>query len=128
MVDVNYLAILAAAVVSMIIGSLWYGPLFGKVWMRLSGVTMESIDKAKARSMGKTYLLAFIGSLVTACVLSRFISSGISVVFLLWLGFIAPIYLASVLWEGKPWKLWLLNNAYYLVTLLAMALVLRAWA
>lgn len=31
------LAVVLAAVVSMIVGWLWYGPLFGKQWMALMG-------------------------------------------------------------------------------------------
>lgn len=38
--DINWLAILAAAS-SLVIGFLWYGPLFGKAWMKESGMTEE---------------------------------------------------------------------------------------
>lgn len=41
MVPVNYLAILVAAVLSMVLGFLWYGPLFGKEWTKLMGVTLS---------------------------------------------------------------------------------------
>lgn len=41
-----------------------------------------------------------------------------------WLGFIAPVTLGVVLWEGKPWKLWVLHNAYYLLALLVMGVIL----
>lgn len=44
-----------------------------------------------------------------------------------WLGFVAPVTLGAVLWEGKHWKLWFLNNGYYLVTLLLMGAVLALW-
>ncbi|MDO8510396.1 MAG: DUF1761 domain-containing protein [bacterium] len=44
-----------------------------------------------------------------------------------WLGFIAPVTLGSVLWEGRSWKLWFLNNAYYLVTLVVMGIILALW-
>jgi hypothetical protein len=33
--SVNFLAILAAAVANLLLGFLWYGPLFGKPWMKL---------------------------------------------------------------------------------------------
>lgn len=36
-VDINYLAVIAAGVASMVVGSLWYGPLFGRKWVALSG-------------------------------------------------------------------------------------------
>ncbi|MDO8488446.1 MAG: DUF1761 family protein [bacterium] len=40
MVPVNYLAILAAAVLSMVLGFLWFGPLFGQTWMKLMGLAL----------------------------------------------------------------------------------------
>ena len=46
----------------------------------------------------------------------------------MWLGFIAPVTLGSVLWEMKSWKLWILNNAYYLVVLVVMGLIFTLWA
>lgn len=44
-----------------------------------------------------------------------------------WLGFIAPITLHSVIWEGKSWRLWLLNNGYNLVSLVLIGIVLASW-
>ena len=47
---VNYLAVLVAAIVSMVIGGLWYSPLlFGNVWMKLSGITQKDVEKAKKK-------------------------------------------------------------------------------
>ena len=31
--DLNYLAIVVAGIVPMIVGALWYGPIFGKRWL-----------------------------------------------------------------------------------------------
>jgi hypothetical protein len=138
-VPINYLAVVVAALASMVIGSVWYGPLFGKTWMILSGITPERMDSAKASGMGKTYLLAFVGSLVMSYVLAHAlvfaaayfkmsgIPAGLMCGFWNWLGFIAPVTLGAVLWEGKSWTLWLLMNGYYLLTLLIMGMILSAW-
>jgi hypothetical protein len=135
-VPINYPAVVVAAIANMIIGFVWYGPLFGKTWMKLSGITP---DPAKASSMGRSYLLAFVGSLVMSYVLAHAIvfgaayfemngvSAGLMCGFWNWLGFIAPVMLGAVLWEGKPWSLWLLMNGYYLVVLLVMGTILAAW-
>ncbi len=37
-IEVNYLAIIVGAVFSMILGAIWYGPIFGKKWMEIIGV------------------------------------------------------------------------------------------
>ena len=136
-VDINYVAVLIAAIVSMAIGSFWYSMKgFGKQWMALSGITPDKINAAKAKGMQKTYAIAFVGSLVMSYVLAHFvdyagaatIARGAQAGFWSWLGFIAPVALGSVLWEGKPWKLYVLNNAYYLVSLMVMGALLTVWA
>ena len=50
---INYLAVLTAAVACFVIGGLWYSNLmFGKAWMKESGMTEE---KARQSSMLKVF-------------------------------------------------------------------------
>ena len=139
MVIINYFAVLGAAVAGMVIGFLWYGPLFGKLWIALSGMTAEQINAAKAKGMAKNYIFMAAGSLVMSYVLAHAlifssaytgaasVSGGFMVGFWNWLGFVAPVTLGTVLWEGKSWKLWMLNNGYYLVSLSVMGEILALW-
>lgn len=138
MVPINYLAVIVAAIASMVVGSLWYGPLFGKQWMKLMGVTKESMAGAKV-NMNKLYAIQALASLVMAFVLSHALvfasaylheeglSAGFQTGFWNWIGFVAPVTLGSVLWEQKSWKLWMLNNAHYLVSLCIMGVILALW-
>ena len=135
-VDINYLAVLISAVVSMIIGSLWYSPLlFGNAWMKAGGMTVKDMDKAKKKGMGKLYFAMFIGALVTAYVLAHFVQyvgasgffDGMEAGCWLWLGFIVPVLLGSVLWESKPIKYYLINVLYWLVNLTVVGGILAAW-
>jgi hypothetical protein len=125
---VNYWAVLVAALVSMILGMIWYNPkVFGKHWTKLSGV------KPKKEMDKKMMLIAFIGNIVMAGILSMFVIAGdlmigLKVGFYLWLGFIGTTTLGSVLWQGKPWGLWFLNNAYNLLNILVMAVIFVYWA
>jgi len=41
-----------------------------------------------------------------------------------WIGFVAPAMLGQVLWEQKPFSLYLINAGYWLVSFIAMAIVL----
>ncbi len=41
MANVHWLAVLIAPLLGFLLGGLWYGPLFGKAWMRASGVSEE---------------------------------------------------------------------------------------
>lgn len=135
-VEINYLAVLAAGVASMILGAIWYSPkVFGTLWMRLSGLTTEQLNAAKQKGMAKSYAIAFIGSLVMAYVLAHFadyaqattFSGALQLGFWTWLGFMATKSLGSVLWENRPVKLYVLNNAYDLVNLVVMAVILVLW-
>ncbi len=136
MVEVNYLAVFVAAVASMVIGGLWYSPLlFGKIWIKLSGMTEKQMAEAKKKGMAKSYILAYVGSVVMAYILAHFAKyagaatplEGAMAGFWAWLGFVVPVVLGGFLWEGKPAKLFVLNIAHYLVALLVMGAILAAW-
>ena len=136
--DINYLAVLVAGVINMVLGALWYGPLFGKSWMAMMGYTPESMA-AKKKGMGVRYLVTFIGSLIIAYVLDHGlifgnaylkmsgVSAGLMGAFWYWLGFLAVPMLGCVLWEGKSIKFYAINAGYYLVSLLCMGALLSAW-
>lgn len=138
-VPINYLAILVAAIANMAIGTLWFGPLFGKAWIKMMGFTHADMEKAKKKGMAGTYVIAFISSLVMACVMKHSLvfasaylgitgwSAGLQGGFWNWLGFMAPVLLGTVLWEGKSWKLWILTASYYLVALSVMGVILASW-
>lgn|SRR3989338_4054227 len=134
--DINYIAVLASAIAGMVLGALWYGPLFGKRWIKLMERSEKDIKKAKQKSMAKSYVGAFAGTLVFAYVLAIMIvnlgaatlAEGFVVAFLLWLGFIATSMLNSVIWEGKPVEIYTIGIGHYLVVFLAMSAILVFWA
>lgn len=133
---VNYFAVLVAAVANMAIGALWYSPLlFGKLWMTFSGLSEGRLAELKARGMGRLYGVNSIAALVMAFVLAHFVeiwgvfdmAGAAELAFWTWLGFIATIMLGSVLWEGKPILLYIINISYYLVSLFVMTGILAWW-
>ncbi len=136
-VVLHYGAILVTAIVAMALGALWYSPaVFGKMWMNLCGFTEKHMEEAKKKGMGKSMVLAFLAQLVMAYVLAHFVQyagaagsivGGLQAGFWIWLGFIATTLLNSVLWEGKPVKLYLLNIAHYLLVLLVSGVILAVW-
>jgi len=132
---VNYWAVIIAAVVSFFVSWIWYGPLFGNMWMRLSGYTKKNMTKDQKKGMGGKMVTALIAQLAMAFVVAVLISSiGISEItdviffaFLLWLGLIASIMIGSVLWDGKPMALFWLNSVHWLVIIEIMALIVSSW-
>lgn len=135
-VEVNFLAVLTAGIASMILGAFWYSPLlFGNLWMKFSRMKSSDLNKAKKKGIGKLYFISFITTLVTSLVLAHFVQyataetfgDAAQLGFWLWLGFIAPVTLGVVLWEGKSFKLWVINNAYQFISLMIMAAILVTW-
>ncbi len=136
-VPINYLAVIIAAVANIVLGFIWYGPLLGKPWAKLSGINM---DKRPASGiMARNMLIMIIGSFLMSWVLAHALifgnaylhtsgaSSGIMVGFFNWLGFVAPISIGVVLWENKSIKLWFINAGYYLISFCLMGVILAKW-
>lgn len=134
-VIVNLVAVLVAAIASMILGFIWYGPLFGKTWMNLMGYDPKNMDSMK-KGMLKMYALALISAFVMAYVLfhsyvfanaffgiDKF-TAGLMTGFWSWLGFVAPVQYGEVLFGGKTHKLFLINTGYQLVSLLVMGAII----
>ena len=132
-VVINYLAVLAATVLSNVLGMLWYGPLFGKVWMKATGKSMADMKKGGSPMMSMS--LNAVAILVLAYVLAHFIQyagaktpvDGMIAGFWVWLGFVATTSLATYLFEGRNIKLYYIYMGYQLVSLLLMGALLAAW-
>ncbi len=135
MVEVNYWAVLLAAISSMVVGSIWYLPnVFGKSWAKLAGLKMDK--KVSQGQMASMYVLTFIGSLITAYVLAHvsfianqffknsFFQDTLMTAFWLWLGFTAVRLMVHDLFEGRRKMLTVLNGIHELVTVMVMAFII----
>jgi hypothetical protein len=138
MPHINWLAAIAAALSTMVVGFLWYSPiLFAKPWMREMGY--DPNDKAKTEEMkkkaGPAYGASLIAAFVSALTLALFFAlmhvdnlhHGLEVAFHVWLGFVATVQLTSVLFMGQSMKLFAINTGYQLVSYLAMGTILSLW-
>mgnify|MGYP002630416251 FL=1 len=134
---INYLAVFVAGLIPMIVGSIWYGPLFGKKWMELEGKTEEEL-RAKfnpLKSYGVTFVFALLMAYVLLHVLNAFsdaygmsgLTAGIQGGFWVWLGFVLTIGWQQVAFSGQSLALWLINSLYNLVTLVCMGALLSTW-
>ena len=132
MYQVTFLPIVAAALANVIVGMIWYNPyVFGGAWMRLSGMTPEQVERGRRR-MPIHALAGFLASILIAYVMSYFgvawgVFDGVGALqlaFWCWIGFSAPVLLNSVIWEQRPFRLYLINAIYWLVAFMVMALAL----
>ncbi len=134
--SINWLAILAATLAAYVFGALWYSPLlFGKLWMKLNGLTKADAEKAKAKGMAVSYLLQFVATLVTSFVFAMILEmnvvegavSGLIIGFYLWLGFVATSSVGAVLWDKKSWSWFWLCSLNGLLTLWIIGAILALW-
>mgnify|MGYP001593097774 CR=1 FL=1 len=133
--DLNWWAVLVAALAAYILGALWYSPLlFGKTWLHLMGWSREQMEHHKKEAL-RGYLINFVATFVVAAVLAHVVyflnvvdwQEGLETGFWMWLGFVVTVQLGGVLWEGKKFALFLLNTGYNLASLLAMGVILAVW-
>jgi hypothetical protein len=136
-VDVNYITVLVTGIVGFIIGALWYSPvLFGKQWMEFSGISSKKMKEMKKNGMAMQMIIGFIATLLTSFILANFIVfagattalTGLKLAFWIWLGFVFPVQLGMVLWEGKSPNLLVINASHQLVMLIVMGTMLGLWA
>ena len=124
--------LVVAAIANVAIGMIWYHPkFFGSIWMRLSNITPEMAEKAK-RMMPLYSLAAFLAGMVAAYVMNYFgiawgvydIVGAVELGFWCWAGFVAPTMLGQVLWDHRPFTVYLINASYWLVSFVVMAVIL----
>lgn len=132
-VEVNWLAVVLAALSTMVVGFIWYAkPVFGNTWMSL--VKLKEKDTQEGAS--KAIVITVLVSLVTAYVLAHmiylsnsffgnsFLQDSLTTAFWVWLGFVAARFITHDAFEQRPMKLTALNAAHELVTFMVMGLVI----
>ena len=133
--DVNYLAVLVAALATFALGALWYSPaVLGKQWMHAHSYTPEKVA-AMRQGATRAYAVSFACYLVMAFVLSLLVdytgattaAQGLWLGFLAWLGFAATIGLTANMFSDKPIATYLIDAGYQLAYLLVMGVILAVW-
>ena len=132
--SINLVPVIAAALVNMILGMLWYSPyLLGKVWMKSMGKKPE--DSRSGASAGIMYVLNTITSLVFAYVLAHIVKyanlnnveQGAMAGFWVWLGFVVTTVLPVYLFESRPKILFILYIVYQFISIVMMGGILAIW-
>lgn len=130
MPEVNWLAVLAAAISAFLLGGLWYSPaLFMKSWQRGAGLTDEQL---KGGNAAKIYGGSFVLSLVAAATFAMFLGKlpvGVATAygFCAGLAWVAASFGINYLFERKPLSLWLVNGGYHTLQFTLYGLILGLW-
>lgn len=128
MANLNWIAILVAALAGFLVGGLWYGPLFGKAWMQERGLTEAELQQGNMMQIyGTTFLLSIVSAVFLGHLLAHFgdmsarstmmISVGIA------LGFIVPAIGTNYLFSRASIRLFGIDAGYWIAFYAAMGAV-----
>ena len=131
--DVNYLAVVVAAVVGMVIGAVYYSPrVAGRAWMAAIGKTEEDLRGANRPIL---FLFAAILTLLLATMLAAAIGwadvqtlgGGALVGLLCWIGFAIPLVGLVFMFEGRRPANLAITGGHYLIALVVKGAIIGAW-
>jgi Protein of unknown function (DUF1761) len=129
---INWLAVVAAALSTFLIGGLWYSKmLFGRAWMSVNNFHEAELARS---NMGKIFGFSLLFSLVMSVNLAAFLAGpkttatwGAMAGFLAGFGWVALAIATIALFERRSWKYVLINGGYMTVSFVVMGLILGAW-
>lgn len=129
---VNWIAIIVAAVVAIVIGFAYYSPqAMGNRWMAYLGTSRAQLGNPEPTGMGAGVLASLVNAWVLSILALNLGATGIDGGFLLgvlcWFGFMATITAAEVAFLKQPWGLWLVNNLHNLIVQIVMAVIVTIW-
>ncbi len=129
--NLNWFAIIVAAVSAFVLGGLWYSPiLFANRWMKETGITEETTKNA---NMTRIFSIGFILSLIASFFLAMFIGAnagggyGAMEGFMAGLGWVFTFMGISYLFESRTLAHFLINSGYSIVSLTVMGLIIGIW-
>jgi hypothetical protein len=131
MPQVNWLAVIAAALSMFVIGGLWYSPmLFARPWQRAAGLSDAAL---RSGNVPLIFGLAFVLSLLMAANLAFFLSgvadigAALGYAVAAGLGWAAFGLSVVALFERRPLSYHLINGGYLTVAFVARWRILAVW-
>jgi hypothetical protein len=132
---INIWELIVASISTFVVGFFWYGNfLFGKTWQKLSGLSDEDITTG---NMALIYGVAFILNFVAALFISIFTEIAMMLgtsaflaglfAIVLCIGFVATSFGVNFLFSRKPFKLYLIDVGYMVVSFFVMGMIIGAW-
>jgi hypothetical protein len=115
--DLDWLAVVVGAIVFMVIGWIWYGPLFGKQWSAGTGMPMDS-GMPSTDKIISTFVYSFVLSAAVNYfgALDDFEHAVVSAL-LLGIFVIGAATYSQVVWERRKTNVWVIDTLYVFVAI-----------
>lgn len=129
---INHIAVLICAVMSLVIGGLWWSPLlFADAWKKENGLTDEQIARSSPlKTFGLTFLLAWLMSYNLAFFLAAPGTTwqwGVIAGLLAGVGWVVAMFIVIALFEQRSWKYLAINCGYIAVYFAVIGFILGIW-
>ena len=126
--DINYLAVLVAWIVHIVMGLIWFRPeLFGNEWSKLTGKELKPAKKWLIPGLIGHLLMIFVLVILIKLTNSTTGFSGMLIGLLTWIGFVVPMESGELVWEKIPFRLFLLRTGNQLIGMAVSGFILGAW-
>ncbi|CAA9347613.1 MAG: hypothetical protein AVDCRST_MAG71-2616 [uncultured Lysobacter sp.] len=125
--DLNWIAVLLAAVSAFVLGGLWYGPLFKRAWCREAGIDPSTVRHPKL-VFAVAFLCSFLAALMFEVFLGRDASaaSGFGAGFVVGVFFVAMSFGINYAFSGRTVRLWTIDAGYHIAQFSLYGLILGA--
>jgi hypothetical protein len=135
--DLNWLAVLVAALAYFILGAIWFAPpVFGKAWIKASGAQMPERGQRPGAAI---YIGPLVGAIIAAVATGLLaaatqtdtVSEGLILGLVVGIGYALSVVLTTAIFEtSKPQKgVWfLITGLYHVVGVVLAALILALWS
>lgn len=128
--EVNFIAVLVAAVSTFLLGGLWYSKvLFGPAWQRAAGDARQPGDAHPARVFGLSFVFAVIAALAYALLVPPAANPGMAVTqgLLVGAGVVATSFGVNYQFANRSTALWLIDGGYHAAQFSIYGLILGLW-
>ncbi len=116
--DLDWLAVVVGAVVFMVVGYVWYGPLLGKQWSAGTGIPMESGTPATDKLIAMfVYSFVLSGAVNYFGVLDGDFEHSLVMGVLLGIFVIGAASYSAVVWQKQKQVVWAINTAFVFVSI-----------
>ncbi len=126
--DIHWLAVIGAAVSAFLIGGIWYGPLFGKAWQALNGLSDQAVQQDAPRTFSGAFALTLVAAFGLAMLMqlhpSPSLNAGLGVGTTVGLAFVSTSLGINYLFARKPLMLFLIDAGYLVLMFAVMGIVM----
>lgn len=124
---INLLAALAVSISNMVLGFIWYGPLFAKTWMKEVKLTEREIGNGPGIGYLITMIAAFIMGAVTTILVNKLgitqVIDGAALGALVGVGYAGTTFATNYIFARKSFKLFAIDAGYQTLAIILAGVI-----